>query len=57
MASGNKLDCYFAVNFRCWEPVMKHLIVLEANAVGAIASSMALFGTGVAAAGDYDGQT
>ena len=36
---------------------MKHLIVLEANAVGAIALSTALFGAGVAAAGDYDGQT
>jgi hypothetical protein len=36
---------------------MKHLIVLEATAVGAIALSTALFGAGIAAAGDYDGQT
>jgi hypothetical protein len=36
---------------------MKHLIVLGAGAVGAMALSTALLGTGVAAAGDYDGQT
>jgi hypothetical protein len=36
---------------------MKHLIVLEANAVGAIALSTGLLGAGVAAAGEYDGQT
>jgi len=38
---------------------MKHLTVLEANALGAIALSTALFGAGaaVAAAGEYDGQT
>jgi hypothetical protein len=36
---------------------MKHLIVLGTGAVGAISLSTALFGTGVAAAGDYDGQT
>jgi hypothetical protein len=36
---------------------MKHLIVLGTGAVGAMALSTALLGTGVAAAGDYDGQT
>jgi hypothetical protein len=37
---------------------MKHLIVLGNGAVGAMALSTALLGTGVAAAaGDYDGQT
>jgi hypothetical protein len=36
---------------------MKHLIVLGTGAVGAMALSTALLGTGVAAAGEYDGQT
>jgi hypothetical protein len=37
---------------------MKHLVVLGTGAVGAMALSTALLGTGVAAAaGDYDGQT
>ena len=36
---------------------MKHLIVLGTGVVGAMALSTALLGTGVAAAGDYDGQT
>jgi hypothetical protein len=35
---------------------MTHLI-LGTGAIGAMALSTALFGTGVAAAGDYDGQT
>ena len=36
---------------------MKQLIVLGTGGVGAMALSMALLGTGVAAAADYDGQT
>jgi|EndMetStandDraft_5_1072996.scaffolds.fasta_scaffold565962_2 hypothetical protein len=36
---------------------MKHLIVLGAGAFGAMALSSTLFGTGVAAAAEYDGQT
>jgi hypothetical protein len=36
---------------------MKHLIVLGTGAVGAMALSAALLGTGAAAAADYDGQT
>ena len=36
---------------------MKHLVVLGTGAVGAMALSTALLGTGVAAAADYDGQT
>jgi hypothetical protein len=36
---------------------MKHLIVLEATALGAIALSAGVLGAGVAAAGEYDGQT
>jgi hypothetical protein len=36
---------------------MKHLIVLGTGAIGAMALSAALLGTGVAAAADYDGQT
>ena len=36
---------------------MKKLIVLGAGALGATAVSMAVFGTGVAAADDYAGQT
>jgi hypothetical protein len=56
MVYGNRLDFYFAVNFRCWESAMTHLI-LGTGATGAMALSTALFGTGVAAAGDYDGQT
>lgn len=36
---------------------MKRLIVLSTGAAGALALSTALFGTGVANAGEYDGQT
>ena len=36
---------------------MKQLIVLGTGGVGAMALSMALLGTGVAAAAEYDGQT
>jgi pyruvate/2-oxoglutarate dehydrogenase complex dihydrolipoamide acyltransferase (E2) component len=36
---------------------VKKIIVLGAGAVGAVGASMALFGTGVAAADDYAGQT
>src|SRR6185369_1210596 len=36
---------------------MKQLIVLGTGGVGAMALSMSLLGTGVAAAADYDGQT
>jgi hypothetical protein len=36
---------------------MKHLTVLGAGAFGAMALTSTLFGTGVAAAGEYDGQT
>jgi hypothetical protein len=36
---------------------MKKLLTLSVGSVGATAISIGLFGTGVAAAGDYDGQT